>query len=187
MELLGTTETLIVTAVVVLLGWVCWRLLSGTRKDGAAVRGEWRVTALNVYPIKSCAGISVQEASLDAHGFELDRRWMIVSAGDKAPTNFFLTQRVCPALALVKPRLTATALLVDAPGMPTLRVYDLISTGFRWNVNLHLQVDLKAQVHVERMEKMKAELGIHHPPEVSRYFNDDQNRLRQKLHLHCIF
>lgn len=112
--------------------------------------GEWRVTDVIVYPIKSCAGVSLREAAFDAHGFELDRRWMLVS-DDPASTSssrIFVTQRVCPALALVVPRITSTSLLIDAPRMSTLHV------------------EFKAQVHVARMEKLRQELGLVHPPEV---------------------
>jgi uncharacterized protein YcbX len=110
---------------------------------------DYRVTGLMVYPIKSCAGTTLTEATFDAHGFEHDRRWMIVS-DDPTTTapRFFVTQRVCPSLALVVPRITATTLLINAPHMPTLHV------------------ELKARAHVARMDRMRIELGLVHPPEV---------------------
>lgn len=129
------------------------RWLGGQGSSPTSTSADYRVTQLVVYPIKSCAGTSLTEATFDAHGFEHDRRWMLVSdtssssSGSSSPL-FFVTQRVCPTLALVVPRLTATSLLVDAPHMPTLRV------------------ELKSQAHVARMEQMRKELGLVHPPEV---------------------
>ena len=36
------------------------------------------VTSLFVYPVKSCAGVSVAAASLTARGLAFDRQWMVV-------------------------------------------------------------------------------------------------------------
>lgn len=36
------------------------------------------ITGLFVYPIKSCAGVAVQEAILTETGLEFDRAWMVV-------------------------------------------------------------------------------------------------------------
>jgi len=127
---------------------------------GSTSSADYRVTQLVVYPIKSCAGTSLTEATFDAHGFEHDRRWMLVSDTTSSGSSplFFVTQRVCPALALVVPRLTATSLLVDAPHMPTLRV------------------ELKSQAHVTRMEQMRKELGLVHPPEVEARLAEEAKR-----------
>lgn len=100
------------------LGWRWWQRRSSAAAGGPA---DWEVSELWVYPIKSCAGIPLQEAAFDAHGFELDRRWMLVDAGSST-TGLFITQRVYPSLALVRPRYSTTSLLVDAPDMPTLKV-----------------------------------------------------------------
>lgn len=47
-----------------------------------------KIHSLIVYPIKSCAGVELQEAHVGRKGLELDRRWMIVrrakgSAGEE--------------------------------------------------------------------------------------------------------
>jgi uncharacterized protein YcbX len=74
---------------------------------------------LVLYPIKSCAGIELEEATLLASGLSArgvrDREWMLVGAGGQ-----FLTQRELPRMALVAPRLAGGALHVGAPGMPDL-------------------------------------------------------------------
>jgi len=72
------------------------------------------LTELVIYPIKSCAGLSVPEAHLALDGLSAngvhDREWMLVT-----PDGLFLTQREVP-------RIDATALIVNAPGMPPLHL-----------------------------------------------------------------
>ncbi|WP_323752247.1 MOSC domain-containing protein [Marinobacter sp.] len=55
------------------------------------------VQSLNIYPVKSLAGISVSSVELDDFGPSGDRRWMIVDELGK-----FVTQRRMPRLALIK-------------------------------------------------------------------------------------
>jgi hypothetical protein len=75
------------------------------------------IVQLNVYPVKSCRGAALREATLAATGIELDRNWMFVDAsGD------FLTQRQVPALALIVPEVSHDDLTLRAPGMPVLGV-----------------------------------------------------------------
>jgi hypothetical protein len=76
-----------------------------------------RVTALHLYPIKSCRGVALREAAVDARGIVGDRRCMVVDAGGR-----FLTQRERPRMALVAPALDGDRLTVRAPDMPTLAV-----------------------------------------------------------------
>ena len=64
----------------------------------SAVRTETTVTALTVYPIKSCRGISLQSSAVSSKGLLYDRAYMIV---DRAKENRFLTQRQYPQLACV--------------------------------------------------------------------------------------
>ena len=73
------------------------------------------LSALHVYPIKSCGGISVTEWEVDAFGLSFDRRWMLVT-----PQGRFLTQRELPALALVRVTIAPPHLRVTAPGIPEL-------------------------------------------------------------------
>jgi hypothetical protein len=75
------------------------------------------IVQLNVYPVKSCRGTALREATLVGTGIELDRNWMFVDgSGD------FLTQRELPALALVEPEVARGGLELRAPGMPPLSV-----------------------------------------------------------------
>jgi uncharacterized protein YcbX len=77
------------------------------------------ITDLIVYPIKSCRGIALEEATIESSGIENDRRWMIVN-----DTGRYMTQRELPRMATIVPALSAGALSLTAPGMPALEVPD---------------------------------------------------------------
>ena len=76
-----------------------------------------QIAQLWVYPIKSCAGIAVQQARLLRHGLQWDRHWMVVDAqGD------FLTQRSHPRMALIRPEITDQHLVLHAPEQASLQI-----------------------------------------------------------------
>lgn len=75
------------------------------------------ISRLFVYPVKSCAGIAVQEALLTETGLDLDRAWMVVDAD-----GVFLSQRTLPRMALIRPQLRTSELVLRAPGMLALHV-----------------------------------------------------------------
>lgn len=66
---------------------------------------------LFIYPVKSCAGIAVQEMPLAATGPLYDRMFVIVNAAGNA-----LTQRVHPRLCLVRTLITRGHLAIRVPG-----------------------------------------------------------------------
>jgi len=76
-----------------------------------------RLAGLFVYPVKSCRGLAVPSATVDALGLVGDRRFLVVDE-----TGRFLTQRSHPRLALVVPALTATTLRLTAAGHGALEV-----------------------------------------------------------------
>lgn len=75
------------------------------------------ITALNIYPVKSCRGIALDQAEIGLTGFEHDRHWLVTNDSGR-----FLTQRELPRLALIEPTLTGEELTLNAPNMPPLRV-----------------------------------------------------------------
>lgn len=79
------------------------------------------LTDITLYPIKSCAGIALQEAVLTRDGLMseqvYDREWMVVDAAGR-----FLTQREHPRMALIVPRIKAATLELRAPGMLRLEI-----------------------------------------------------------------
>jgi uncharacterized protein YcbX len=76
-----------------------------------------RIAALRVHPVKSCAGIAVDEALVIETGLEFDRAWMLVDADGR-----FVTQRVLPRMALVRPTLRHADMVLRAPGMLALHI-----------------------------------------------------------------
>ncbi len=73
-----------------------------------------RVAGLTVYPLKSAAGIAVEQMPLDDRGAVGDRRWLLVDGGGQA-----ITARECHALLHITPRFATAdrhgALVLDAP------------------------------------------------------------------------
>lgn len=69
-----------------------------------------RVTALYVYPVKSCAGIALGAATVTPTGLAGDRRFMVVGAD-----GTFRTQRRHPVLATVRPAVADGRLTLSAP------------------------------------------------------------------------
>jgi uncharacterized protein YcbX len=75
------------------------------------------LSALHVYPVKSCRGIAVDEVTVTDAGLEHDREWMVVT-----PEGRFMTQRECPRLATVRVALSAGALELAADGAGSVAV-----------------------------------------------------------------
>ena len=75
------------------------------------------IARLFVYPVKSCAGVAVQEALLTETGLDLDRAWMVVDAHGE-----FVTQRSQPRMALIRPQIKASEVVLRAPGMQALHL-----------------------------------------------------------------
>jgi uncharacterized protein YcbX len=67
--------------------------------------------------VKSCAGTSLDQATVGLRGIEHDREFMLVGADRR-----FLTQRELPRLALSRPSLHDGCLRIEAPGLSPLEV-----------------------------------------------------------------
>ncbi len=90
-----------------------------------------RVTSLNVFPIKSCHALQVEEIQLDAYGVVDDRRFMLVDGN-----NRFVSQRKFPRLAMVRSEFTVDPkgqrlLHVIAPGMDSDLRFAPVTSGER--------------------------------------------------------
>ncbi|MEO8806908.1 MAG: MOSC N-terminal beta barrel domain-containing protein [Burkholderiaceae bacterium] len=75
------------------------------------------VHSLHVYPVKSCAGISLNESLLIETGLEFDRAWMVVDEASR-----LVTQRELPRMALIQPTLKSFEMVLRAPGMLALHI-----------------------------------------------------------------
>ncbi|MEP6881095.1 MAG: MOSC N-terminal beta barrel domain-containing protein [Dokdonella sp.] len=72
---------------------------------------------INLFPIKSCAPLTPGHAFVESRGLRGDRRWMVVDAEGQ-----FVTARKHSRLVLIRARFDAEALILDAPGMTSLRL-----------------------------------------------------------------
>lgn len=74
------------------------------------------ISALFIYPVKSCAGLKLSQTTVQSTGLAFDREWMVVDTN-----GHFLTQRAHPRMALIQPYLTTVdgvdGLTLSAPGM----------------------------------------------------------------------
>jgi uncharacterized protein YcbX len=69
------------------------------------------LSVINIYPVKSLAGISLKEVKIERRGLRFDRRWMLVDENNK-----FLTQREFPKMATFKTEILADGLRVSCDG-----------------------------------------------------------------------
>lgn len=75
------------------------------------------LSALHIYPVKSCRGLSVPTAEIDELGCVGDRRFLVVDA-----TGKFLTQRALPRMALIETALSPGRLTLSANGAGSISV-----------------------------------------------------------------
>jgi len=75
------------------------------------------VTGLFIYLLKSCGGITLNEARIAERGFEYDRRWMLIDENRTC-----INQIMQPRLACISPKLTSGGLELQASQMETLIV-----------------------------------------------------------------
>lgn len=94
-----------------------------------------RLAGLWVYPIKSCAGVAVNSAELDAQGgLKGDREWIVVNADGEMQW-----QGGIPRMALVQPVPDQHNLRLQAPDAPTLNV-DRAAAGEACDVKIWNEV-----------------------------------------------
>lgn len=89
------------------------------------------ISEINIYPIKSLKGISLDSAVVEQRGLRHDRRWMLT---DK--NNMFFTQREFPRMALIEVGIDDEALYVTAEGFGTLEIAHSPGTGDRRDVTI---------------------------------------------------
>ncbi|MCX8104370.1 MAG: MOSC domain-containing protein, partial [Ignavibacterium album] len=71
------------------------------------MKNNMYLSQIFIYPIKSLGGISLNEAIVEERGLRFDRRMMLV---DK--NGIFMTQRNFPQMALLKPKIVDSNLIV---------------------------------------------------------------------------
>jgi uncharacterized protein len=76
-----------------------------------------RVAALCIYPVKACAAVPVDVATVESLGFAGDRRFALV-----ADDGLAITQRDHPLLATVRPAVEGDNLRLDLGGLASLEI-----------------------------------------------------------------
>lgn len=89
-----------------------------------------RISQINIYPIKSLKGISLESSLVEERGLQYDRRWMLIDSG-----GMFMTQREFPRMAVVEVGI-GDDLYVTAEGFGTLELPLLPETGKRLDVTI---------------------------------------------------
>ena len=76
---------------------------------------ETAVVSLHLYPIKSCAGVTVDSAEILPTGFAHDRLLVLTNR-----SGHFLSQRSYPRMALIQPQINGDQLTLTAPNCEPL-------------------------------------------------------------------
>jgi uncharacterized protein len=75
------------------------------------------LASIHIFPIKSCAPVTLQKSAVEPRGLAKDRRWMVVDANGK-----FVTGRDQARLTLIRALPDGNGLGLSAPGLPDLQV-----------------------------------------------------------------
>ena len=76
-----------------------------------------RITDINIYPIKSLKGITLESAMVEARGLQFDRRWMLTR-----PDGTFFTQREFPQMAAIGVAVESGQLKVESNGQGAMLI-----------------------------------------------------------------
>lgn len=75
------------------------------------------ISEINIYPIKSLKGISLDSALVEARGLQYDRRWMLTT-----PEGMFFTQREFPKMATITTEVTSDGLRVTSENDGSVKI-----------------------------------------------------------------
>lgn len=135
-----------------------------------------RLSALHIYPLKSCAALAPPQIDVEPRGLAHDRRWMIVDTGKR-----FITGREQPRLVLIRAEPTPRGLLLRAPGLPDLfvappgaRAARVDVTVWRSTVDAALADD-EAHAWVSRFLRADCRL-VYMDPRAARRVDPDHSR-----------
>ena len=76
-----------------------------------------KLTNIYIYPVKSLAGIALQESETEERGLKYDRRWILVNDQGE-----FMSQRKHPKMALLIPAFENGNLLISAPDLSAIEI-----------------------------------------------------------------
>jgi len=113
------------------------------------------ISELNIYPVKSLKGISLQSAVIEDRGLQFDRRWMLVDEKRQ-----FFTQREVPRMATIKMEVGPNGLIASVNGDGGLEISADTQTGETANVKVWSS-SVKAAFYPEEIDRWFSEaLGV---------------------------
>lgn len=89
------------------------------------------ISEINIYPIKSLGGISLNEAVVEEKGLQFDRRWMLVDEAGK-----FLTQREFPVMATLRVSLENGGLKINSAENQSIEIPFAPTSDNKLNVKI---------------------------------------------------
>lgn len=99
-----------------------------------------KIVELNIYPVKSLGGISLQEARLTSKGLMYDRNWMLLDE-----SGIFMTQRNHPKMALIDTQIKNGDLIFShkktnsVASIPILNNYGVTLRTKVWSTSCEVQ------------------------------------------------
>ncbi|GAC16601.1 MOSC domain-containing protein [Aliiglaciecola lipolytica] len=100
---------------------------------------QLKLSQINIYPIKSCGGISLTSSLVEQKGLEFDRRFVLTHENGK-----FITARTDSKLCIIQIQVNDNGLCLNAPDMPELIIrYQDFAANYQnvqvWNDTIDAQ------------------------------------------------
>lgn len=89
------------------------------------------ISEINIYPIKSLKGISLENSHVEKRGLRYDRRWMLVDSD-----GIFFTQREVPKMATIDVDVNRDGVAVSSSGFESIWIPSVPDLGHRLNVTV---------------------------------------------------
>ena len=125
-----------------------------------------KLTEINIYPVKSLAGIALQSSPMDAMGLRYDRRWMLVT-----PAGKFITQRTHPQMVLIQPQLADGVLTLARQGMQDHHVAAVSADSA--SMQVEIWNDRVNALHISEQTDAWLTQAIHDPCRLVYIANDE--------------
>ncbi len=109
---------------------------------------NFKLTQINIFPVKSLPGISLKESKVEERGLAYDRRWMLIDEN-----NSFITQRLFPQMIFIDVKINngklvfthyqknLTALYVDIDKTPSpeveVKIWDDVCVANMYNQKIN--------------------------------------------------
>lgn len=106
---------------------------------------EFYLSEINIYPIKSLGGISLQESKIEEKGLQYDRRWMLINED-----GWFVTQRKYFELALLQVRINDDQLTITHKQDPGTSISFSLAEARGKSIAVTIWDDMSSGIEVSR-------------------------------------